>query len=299
MGFAKYIPTSVLILLLLLTVFVGISRKTIAKNEETNSENVVTLSWEVPEEGTAVNYFSQKEYSTSVPILRSNNSMPMVIKTSIPVSPVLKRLILPGTEDKPSEENTIEDSENITGFRAAQKAIEFYEKKIHSVNVNGAVLNIATDCSYFVRAAYWEGSNHTLDLFAESISTHSIDPKIATGVTLISSYFKQKYRYQTRNPRIGDVIIFDNTYDKNQNQARDDYYTHTGIATGIRNDQTIEFIHGNIGRTIQRGYINFNFRNDSVKNQKQVNSFIRPRYSWDKDISASLASHLVRAFGGF
>jgi len=269
-----------------------------AKGREKNGGEPgnVTLAWEVPQEGTAVSFSSEKEYLNAPPILQSTKTESVVLKTSIDMSPTLGRLILPGTEDEPVPG---EDDDSSLGYRAAQKALEFYDKKISTVNVNGTVLNIETDCSYFVRAAYWEGSGHTRDLFRDSLSTKSVDPRKATGVTLLSGYLEKHQRYQAANPRVGDIIIFDNTYDKNQNQKRDDYYTHTGIVTGIRDDGTIEFIHGNIGRTIKKGYINFKYKNVATNDKKPVNSYIRPRYFWEKDTAQSLASYLVRAFGGF
>jgi hypothetical protein len=266
-----------------------------AVSEKKNAPDNITLAWETPEEGSAVSFNSEKEYVNAPPVLRSSRANPVVIKTSIPMAPTLKRLILPGSEDSATED--VDD--NTIGIEAAKKALEFYENKTRTVNVNGTVLNIETDCSYFVRAAYWEGSHHTRDLFMESLSTKSINPNKATGVTLLAAYFEKNHRYITENPRIGDIIVFDNTYDKNNNQVRDDFFTHVGIVTGIRDDGTIEFVHGNISRTIKKGYINFKYKDVSELNKKPVNSYIRPHYSWEKDVAQSLADHLVRAFAGF
>ncbi|MDH4261937.1 MAG: CHAP domain-containing protein [Spirochaetia bacterium] len=297
--FKNYLFNVLTLFSILLLIFtIAFFTKTISANDEKNN---IVVTWETPEEGTAVSFNSDNEYAKSPPILLSSHSdHPLKIKTSIDLSPILQRLILPGSEDSGSEtEDQVENDKNNIGIKAAQKAIEFYEKKIKTINVNGSLLNIETDCSYFVRAAYWEGSNHTMDLFRESISTKSIDPNKATGVTLLASYFKKNHRYNVKTPEIGDIIIFDNTYDKNHNQQRDDNYTHTGIVTAIREDNTIEFIHGNIGRTIKKGFINFTHKDVSTINQKPVNSYIRPHYSWENDTRQNLASYLVRAFGGF
>lgn len=271
-----------------------------ADNNNSNRQKII-LSWETPEEGSAVNFRSEKDYLNAPPVLRSDLAAPQITKLEIDTSPVLQKLIIPGAENSTDDDPAPEDeiSDNKIGIRAARKAEEFYENKIKTVNINGSVLNIETDCSFFVRAAYWEGSNHTRDLFRDSLASKSIDPNKATGVTLLSSYFEKHHKYRSKNPRIGDIIIFDNTYDKNHNEKRDDYYTHTGIVTNIREDQTIEFIHGNIGRTIKKGYINFNYKDNSMIDNKSINSYIRPRYPWEKNTNLSLASYLVRAFAGY
>ena len=274
---------------------------TASADQKKNSDDNLMLSWETPEEGTAVNYNNDRDYAEAPPVLRSSRSKPLLVKTQINMAPVLQRLILPGTEDQVNENEDDEGNspELDIGRKAAQKAMEFYENKVKTVNVNGSVLNIETDCSFFVRAAYWEGSGHTKDLFRESIAAKAVELKKATGVTLLSSYFEKNYRYQTKKPRVGDIIIFDNTYDKNRNEKRDDPYTHTGIVTNIRADQTIEFIHGNIGKTIKKGYINFQYQNNAMIDNQPVNSYIRAHYTWEKDKNLSLASHLVRAFAGY
>ena len=292
---------SILLKLSLICTIVGVFIFSVPSGAE-KSRKKVTLSWETPQEGSAVNFNSEKDYMSAVPVLQSTGASPKILQVQLdmaPEVPKLQRVILPGSENEPDDTSAEEILDNKLAYQAAQKAIDFYENKITTVKIQEQAYNIATDCSFFVRAAYWEGSNHTRDLFMESISSNAIDPNKATGVTLLAFYFEKNHRYQPRNPKVGDIIIFDNTYDKNNNQKRDDYYTHTGIVTKIRDDETIEFIHGNIGRTIQRGYINFHHKNAFRLNDKPVNSYIRPKYSWEKSPNENLSSYLVRAFGGY
>jgi hypothetical protein len=259
------------------------------------SADKIILKWENPETGTAVSYQNEKEYEQQPPVLFSQKESSSEVSVEINITPVLERLILPGSED---DADFVENNDDL-GEKAASKAREFHDKKITTVNINGSVMNIEKDCSQFVRAAYWEASNHTIDLFRESISTGAVKPGKVTGVTLISEYFRKNHRYQPKNPKVGDIIVFDNTYDKNKNQKRDDILTHVGIVSTIRADNTIEFYHGNISRTIKKGYINFTYKNIPLKDNQPVNSYIRPRYSWEKNSSANLASYLVRSFAGY
>lgn len=268
--------------------------------KEKNSGKVL-LQWETPEAGSAVSVDSEKEYLNQPPTLFSTGKSHKKTKVRVDMAPVLQRLIMPGTENEAgqSENEEYVPQEAGLGQKAAQKALEFLEKHITHVNVNGTNLNIERDCSFFVRAAYWEGSGHTVDLFRESLATHSANANTSSGVVLLDSFFRKHHRYIKSNPKVGDLIIFDNTYDKNHNQKRDDYMTHVGIVTAIRKDHTIEFVHGNISRTIKKGYINLEHKDTSNFKGQPVNSYIRPRYSWESNPSHNLASYLVRAFGGF
>ncbi|MDH4200218.1 MAG: CHAP domain-containing protein [Spirochaetia bacterium] len=262
---------------------------------KSKSNHKIILKWENPDEGTAVDFNTEKEYLRNIPVLSSHGE-PSETITEVSLEPVLQKLILPGSENVDNaEEELFPDG---MGLRIAKKALEYFEKKTRVVNINGQNLNIETDCSYFVRAAYWEGSGHTIDLFREAVQGRVTDLRTATGVILLDALFRKNHKFDPKSPRVGDVIIFDNTYDKNNNQKRDDYYTHTGIVTGIRQDHTIEFVHGNIGRTIRKGYINFDHKNISVYESQPVNSYIRARYSWDEPVR-SLASYLVRGFGRY
>ena len=189
-------------------------------------------------------------------------------------------------------------SENEMALKAAEAALFFLNNKITSVNVNGRVLRIDHDCSYFVRAAYWKASDQTMDLFEQAISTGAAPMNLTSGVQFISLLFEKNYRFGKKDFQIGDVIIFNNTWDRNKNRKRDDMYTHVGIVSAVDEDGTIEFIHGNVGRTIKKGYINFDHPDVARLGEKPVNTYLRPKYAWENNSSLNLTSNLVYAFGG-
>ncbi|MDH5719866.1 MAG: CHAP domain-containing protein [Spirochaetia bacterium] len=255
----------------------------------------VEMLFDVPEEGSAVSVDSDEAYEKMAPvddfgIVKKERSVIMI-------------------EDKPkiSHRKLNIDASELLGesqgesfaVKAAKQAEEFLNKNIKSVNIKGKTYRIDKDCAYFVRAAYWLASDKQLDLYEDAILSGAVPRNIGSGVRLLAYYMKNKHTYESRKARVGDIIVFDNTYDKNKNRKRDDYYTHVGIVTKIRNDGTIEFVHGNISRTIKKGYINFKYPSKSRIKDVKINSYIRPKYRWERDSSRSLAGHLVRAFGGF
>ena len=82
------------------------------------------------------------------------------------------------------------------------------------------------DCSGFVLAVYAQSGQliegNTRSLFAQSKSSKAL--------------FKNR-------PLPGDVVFFDNTYDRNRNRKLDDELTHIGIVTSVSEDDTVAMMH--------------------------------------------------------
>jgi hypothetical protein len=264
----------------------------------------IVLNLETAPDGSAVSVNSDEEFARMKAVDHFGSVKKERVMFSVDLSSGAKerrvRIDLdpaPDQDQKPSDQ--IPSGGASLPERAALKAEKFLAENITSVNVNGSVVRIDRDCSHFVRAAYWEASNHTVDLFEESIATGAAGANSGSGVVLLGRYFEKNYRYRKGRAAIGDVIIFDNTWDKNKNRIRDDLSTHTGIVTAIRDDGTIEFVHGNVGNKIKKGYINFQHPSVSAHEGKPVNSYLRPKYSWETDGSKNLAVSLVNGFGGY
>lgn len=185
------------------------------------------------------------------------------------------------------------------GKKAAQTALDFYNKQTQTLVIKGKSLRIASDCSNFVRAVFWQASNGKLDLFEAARSSGAVSGS-ANGTTLISKFFEKNYRFGKKKFQVGDVVVFDNTYDKNKNQKRDDPYTHIAVVVKIDSDGTITFVHGNYGGKIKKGFINTQYK-EYKKGNKLINTFLRKRYEWEKNLpsSANTAATLLRGFGGF
>ena len=97
----------------------------------------------------------------------------------------------------------------------------------------------------------------------------------------------------------GDLIFWDNTYDRNRNGRLDDPLTHVAIAERVDTDGTVHYLHrGSRGVTV--GYLNLS-RPDSQRDAggKTLNSGIRQRRPGDPPGTRYLSSHLFVAFGRF
>ncbi|MGA0099086.1 MAG: hypothetical protein ACO3LM_06305 [Steroidobacteraceae bacterium] len=97
----------------------------------------------------------------------------------------------------------------------------------------------------------------------------------------------------------GDLIFWDNTYDRNRNGKLDDPLTHVAIAERVDADGTIHYLHrGSRGVTV--GYLNL-ARPEQQRDEtgKPVNSGVRQRRPGDPPGARYLASQLFVAFGRF
>ena len=88
------------------------------------------------------------------------------------------------------------------------------------------------DCSNVLRIAY---DAVGIDLFSE----HHLYPS-ANGVKLIRKKGDTAYAStSSTSAKVGDIIVFDNTFDRNGNGRLDDRDTHAGIVVGIDRDGTV------------------------------------------------------------
>ena len=155
------------------------------------------------------------------------------------------------------------------------------------------------DCSNFVRAVYYGSIG--LDLFKQS-NQHGIYQKLkkskiftrSIGVASLYVLFKLKYKI-VNEPKIGDIIFFDNTYDRNRNKKWDDLLTHAGIVIDIAPDKTITFIHAGTSKHIKIDFMNLKKKKTYKKDKKIINSFLQRRYYWSG--KSKLTGQLFRCFG--
>ncbi len=156
---------------------------------------------------------------------------------------------------------------------------------------------IRVDCSNYVKAVYLGALN--IDLFKQAVNEGIYqklkDKNLGFGVTMLYVLFRHKYSV-TKKPVVGDIIFFDNTYDRNKNKKVDDILTHVGIVINVNEEQTVTFIHAGTSKGIKVSYLNMRKPSVYKKNGKIYNSFLRYRYKWDKK-DKRLAAQLVRGFG--
>jgi hypothetical protein len=157
------------------------------------------------------------------------------------------------------------------------------------------------DCSNFVRAVYYGATGK--DLFQEAVDK-GIYKKVkreevfgsSFGVVLLYILMRHEYRISS-SPRVGDIVFFDRTYDKNRNKKiEDDILTHTGVVINVDSDETVTFVHAGTSKGITVGYLNRKNPDQPRKEGKVINSYLQRKYSWNRS-PAQLTGRLVRGFG--
>lgn len=147
------------------------------------------------------------------------------------------------------------------------------------------------DCSGIVLSIYWYAG---IDL------TKAYNDYSGNGVTRIYRYLEDKdLLYRTIMPAPGDIIFWDNTYDKNEDGKPNDLLTHVGMVVDVDNNGNIEYIHHNYRKGIVLAKMNLNnpdtYAETMNGEQIIVNSAMRMKGSpgFDKWLS----SQLYRQFG--
>lgn len=147
------------------------------------------------------------------------------------------------------------------------------------------------DCTGVVRAAYWYAG---IDL-AKDFSKYT-----GNGVTRIYRTLEDRnLLYLTDRPLPGDIIFWDNTYDRNEDGEWNDPLTHIGVVVAVSENGQIDYVHANYRKGIIIEYMNLI---DSDTNTKTVfgkvvavNSPMRMAGQVVNELW--LSSHLLRNFG--
>jgi len=116
------------------------------------------------------------------------------------------------------------------------------------------------------------------------------------GTGNIHAWCEKEGLLHTGLPLVGDLVIFDNTYDRNRNRSNDDDFTHIGIVTGSLEDGTVRFVHVGSGR-VKESHMNLErpgARADSAGNV--LNDYVRARKKGDRRGTRYLAGELFRDF---
>jgi hypothetical protein len=147
-------------------------------------------------------------------------------------------------------------------------------------------INLTSDCIGFVRYVYYRAGLDLVKAYGNGRGGVS---------SLYDGLKKYDFIYDTRVPRPGDILFFDNTYDINRNKIWDDPLSHIAIVSKIGRHNTIYYVHfGQSG--VEEGRINLFYPNTHAFKQKDgslyiVNSFLRrdrgEGYSKKEYISAS------------
>jgi len=105
------------------------------------------------------------------------------------------------------------------------------------------------DCIGTVSAAWW-GAGYDIQ---RDFPKHS-----GNGVLRLYESMKEwGVLHEARDPKIGDVIFWENTYDRNDNGVMyDDGLTHAGIVIEVEKDGTVHYLHSSYSRGVVIAYFN-------------------------------------------
>ena len=99
-------------------------------------------------------------------------------------------------------------------------------------------------------------------------------------------------------PVAGDIVFFHNTYDRDEDQRADDWFTLLGVVERVDGDGTVQFISFYDGK-IQRLHLNLD-RPSTARAEladKVLNSTIREKKLSDRPYTSYLSGELFASFG--
>jgi hypothetical protein len=144
------------------------------------------------------------------------------------------------------------------------------------------------DCSSYVRNAYLFAG---IDLYAAASPRDN-------GVQAIHRYVRKHGRlFRTRHAAKGDLVFFDNSYDRNRNRLLDDPLTHVGIVEDVLPDGTALVLHAT-NHGIVREPMNLR-RPHAITDAHghAINAALRRRTAFDSPRTPHLMSELFAGFG--
>ena len=165
----------------------------------------------------------------------------------------------------------------------------FFLRGKQKIRVNGRTFN--SDCTGTVLALYWYAG---IDL-ARPLLDYS-----GNGVKRLYQYLEDnQVLLETKDPEAGDIIFWDNTYDRDGDAQADDFLTHTGMVVAVEEDGTVHYIHHNYRKGVVFARMNL-YRPDVYTEEVEgrpviINSPMRMKGSPEYD--KWLASELTRSFG--
>lgn len=148
------------------------------------------------------------------------------------------------------------------------------------------------DCSGYVSAVYYH--------MGEDLMALELPPSEGniSGTEIIYLQMLERGRIFKKHPRPGDLVFFDNTWDRDGDGELNDPFTHIGVVHQVLPDDTVEILHlGNSGIA----YLRMNLkREDEARDAatgEVLNDQLRRRSSRDGNDIPYLSAQLFRAFG--
>lgn len=167
------------------------------------------------------------------------------------------------SEQKKEKKEEKEEIKNIE-FRKKIVNIAYEVKDLYYLNYKGLYFNY--DCSGLVNYVFFKAGINLLNYRVKGYRT---------GVQRLFRLGEKYFHLSKIKGYIGDVILFNNTYDYNCNGVYDDILTHTAIIVDFnKKTNTYKFVHI-ISSGWRIGYMNLTKRNIHKENGVIYNSFLR------------------------
>lgn len=200
---------------------------------------------------------------------------------TLPLSTVASRSGLPEPTDARSAQTLSVRQERIVA--AAHEILETQDFVV-------ADRRYSYDCTGTILAIYAMAGIHVVDLF----------PRYSgNGVNRLYSIARaQDLLYHSEAPGPGDLIFWDNTYDKNGDQQWNDGLTHVGLVLSVSADGTIEYVHHHYTQGVVVARMNLRNPHTHLGSDGVViNSPMRMRSHRHLNPDEWLSSHLYRELG--
>jgi cell wall-associated NlpC family hydrolase len=157
-----------------------------------------------------------------------------------------------------------------------------------AIRVDGK--SFRADCAGFVSACYYSAG--------VNLSQGASSAKGSQDTACQILWDRCKGRAITdrnRKPKTGDLVFFDNTWDRNGNRLRDDRLTHIGLVDSVDADGAIHCLHFSSGM-VKRFTMDPARSGVAQKNGKTVNDWLRRAPPGEKASPQDLAGALFTAF---
>ncbi len=171
------------------------------------------------------------------------------------------------------------------GAEIAQTARDF----VGRTNMRVAGERFLYDCSGTILAIHYAAG---IDLRPE-FAQHS-----GNGVRRLYAIARERgLVHNPALPEVGDIIFWDNTFDRNGDGLWNDELTHAGIVVAVRSDGSIDYVHHNYRRGIVLEHMNVATPDVHLAGATTVNSPMRMRSPDGTRAALWSAAHLYRAAG--
>jgi hypothetical protein len=201
------------------------------------------------------------------------------LESSADPSPPIQVTVRPAAETvKPTTVKFGKENFSLKGLNAKQRKLliilakipEYPTEYIHGTRfVRIKQKRYRDDCSNVLRIAY---DAIGIDLFSE----HHLYPS-ANGVKLIRKKGETEFAStSSTSAKVGDIIVFDNTFDRNGNGRFDDRDTHAAIVVGVDKDGTIALYNRVAsGHRVYRMNLRYKDQLRSPRNAHRINNVLR------------------------